>query len=153
MRGPERHAVWVGNGTLAVTGSDTSTTEIAGGQLRITTTPLGLYLVDVATGSTQLVKRDVASVRLVGRSLIAFGVAEDSTARNATGFGLSVLGLDGTERLHLFGSTPIVEVQSQGGLVYASLRDRSGHVVVVDPDAGRVLANVTRPGVGLLTAS
>ena len=152
MPGPERRAVWLGNGKLAVTGYDSSSSSLPGGLLRYTKTPIGLSIVDVESGATRLVKRDVGSVLLVGRSLVTFGTASDSTVRNETGYGLSVLGLDGAERLHLFGSTPVSEVQAQGGLAYVSLTDRSGHFVVVDADAGRVVANVTRPAVRLVTA-
>jgi hypothetical protein len=41
-------------------------------------------------------------------------------------------------------------VQAAGGLAYVSLRDRSGHIVVIDPAAGRVLRSVTRPSLQVL---
>ena len=71
---------------------------------------------------------------------MAFGVGYGSgVPTRQTGSGVTVYGLDGTLRAHFFGTTPVRDVRAQGGLAYVSLPDRSGHIAVIDPAAGRVL--------------
>jgi hypothetical protein len=143
--GPQRQAIWLGNGMLAVTGTDRSMSTDAIGQLHETIKPSGLYIVDTRTGSARLLQADAAAASVVGRSLLAYGTGFDSASAGPTGSGVTVYSLDGTPRLHLFGRTPVSDVKTQSGLAYVTLPDRSGHIVVLDVDAGRVLATVTKP--------
>ncbi len=147
-----RQAVWLGNGMLAVTGLDSSVATVDDGMGQFSSTPAGLYLVNAATGAARLLQRDAAAVKLVGRSLVAFGVGygSGSGADKATGSGVTVYGIDGTPRAHFFGTTPVRDVRAQGGLAYVSLPNRTGHIAVLDPAAARVLRTISRPALQVL---
>ena len=103
--GRERQAVWLGNGMLAVTGADSVVTTVDDGMGQFSTKPAGLYLVNAATGAARLLQRDAAAAKVVGRSLLAFGVGYGSGAEKETGAGVTVYGIDGTLRAHFFGTT------------------------------------------------
>ncbi len=150
MAGRARQAIWLGNGMLAVTGSDASVSTVEDGMGQFASTPAGLYLVNAATGAARLVQRDAAAATVVGSSLLAFGVGYGSGADKETGSGVTVYGIDGTLRAHFFGTTPVRDVRVQGGLAYVSLPDRTGHIAVVDPASGRVLRTVNRPTLQVL---
>jgi hypothetical protein len=149
VSGPWRQAIWLGNGMLAVAGSDSSVRTDAQGNVQQTVTPTGLLLVDTRTWSVRMLQADAAAAIASGGSLLAYGASYDS-ATDTKGSGLTVYGLNGTRRGNLFGRTPISSVEAQGGLAYVWLPDRHGHVVVVGPKSVRVLANVTRPSLVLL---
>lgn len=150
--GPTRHALSLGGGRLAVVGTNGSMTRDASGNVtRETLTPSGLVLVDTNSGATRMVQRDAAAAVLAGGSLLAFGVGWDTATPAPSGSGVTVYAFDGAQRAHLFGSTPITEVQTQGGLAYVSLPDRTGHIAVVDGTTGRVLRTVSRPTLRVLT--
>jgi hypothetical protein len=149
VSGPERAAMWLGNGMVAVAGVDSSVTTDAQGRLRQARTPSGLALIDTRAWTARLLQPDAAAATVVGRSLLAYGTGYDS-AGGITGSGLTIYGLDGTPRLHLFGRTPIWDVRARGGLAYAFVADRDGRVLVVDPVAGRTLASVKKPDIALL---
>lgn len=144
LNGPQRTATWLGNGLLAVTGTDPRAWTDAQGREQETVTPAGLIVVDTRTWSQRMLQPDATTVVTAGASLLAFGAGWDSSTDTRSGSGLTVYGLDGTPRLHLFGRTS-VDAWTQGGLAYVSLHDRDGHMVVVDVDGGRILSSVTRP--------
>jgi hypothetical protein len=149
MPGRERQAIWLGAGMLAVTGSDSSTAEVSG-VVQFTTTPAGLYLVNVQTGTARLLQRDAAAAKLVGGALVAYGVGYGSGSNKEIGSGVTIYGLDGTLRAHFFGATPVNDVRSQGGLAYVHLPDRTGHIAVIDAASGRVLRTISRPTLQVL---
>jgi hypothetical protein len=134
---------------LAVTGTDLGTSEV-NGVLLGSTTPAGLYLLNAATGAARLLQSNAAAVKVVGRSLLAYGVGYVGSPQQKTGAGVTVYGLDGTLRAHVLGTTPVSDVRAQGGLAYIALPDRSGHIAVLDPAAGRVLRTISRPSLEVL---
>ncbi len=149
--GPTRHALSLGAGRLAVVGTDGSITRDAFGNVtRETLTPSGLVLVDTGSGAARMVQRDAAAAVMTGGSLFAFGTGWDTATSDASGAGVTVYALDGTQRAHLFGTTPITEVQTQAGLAYVTLPDRLGHIAVVDGATGSVLRTVSRPTLRVL---
>jgi hypothetical protein len=150
VSGPQRQAIWLSNGMLAVVGSDSSVRRDPQGNVSQAVTASGLLLIDTRTWAARMLQEDAAGAMAIGGSLLAYGSSYDSASRTRTGFGLTIYGLDGTRRVHLFGRTPIDSVEAQGGFGYVWLPDRAGHVVVIDPKSGRVLANVTRPSIALL---
>jgi hypothetical protein len=143
-----RQAISLGNGMLAVTGWDLSTSEVNGVK-QVTLAPTGLYLVNAETGAARLLQRDTAAVKLVGRSLLAF-VPFGTLFRKEAGAGLTLYGLDGTLRAHFFGSLLVGDVKALNGLAYVSLADRTGHIGVLDLAAARVLRTVSRPTLQVL---
>jgi hypothetical protein len=153
VSGPWRVATWLGNGMLAVAGTDSSVHTDLQGRVQQTMTPSGLLLIDTNTWVARMLERNVSTAIAVGDSLLAYGSSYDSATRTQAGSGLTIYGLDGTRRLHLFGHTSVSYVQAEAGLAYVRLPDRDGHVVVVDPAARRILASVTRPRIALLARS
>lgn len=89
----------------------------------------------------------VAPAERIGR---AYDSSSNSFPNAGRGSGLTIYGLDGTRRAHLFGRRPINSVEAHGGLAYVWLPARNGRVVVLDPSSRRLLASVTRPSVVLL---
>jgi len=106
--------------------------------------PSGLVFVDTGSGAGRMIQPDAAAAVMTGDSLLAFGAGWDTATSAPTGVGVTVYALDGTVRAHLFGTTPITEVQTQGGLAYVTLPDRLGHIAVVDGATGEVLRTVWR---------
>lgn len=150
VRGPQRQVIWLGNGRLAVVGTEWRVRTDPQGNVRQTVTPSGLFLIDAHTWATRLLQRDATTAIAVGGSLLAYDASSTSAPNAGTGSGLTVYGLDGRRRAHLFGRTPISSVEAQAGLAYVWLPDRAGRVAVVDPKSGRILADVTRPPIALL---
>ena len=151
IRGSWRSAVWLGNGLLAVTGAESKVRRDADGNTEQTTTPSGLLLTDTRSWTTRLLQRDATTVTLAGGSLLAYGGGYDSAADTSPGAGLTIYGLDGTRRAHLFSRTPLYRMDAEGRFAYVWFPDGGGHVVVVRTASGRVVANLTRPGLALLT--
>jgi hypothetical protein len=151
--GPQRWAAWLGNGMLAVAGSDFSVQTDAQGRMRQTVTPSGLSLIDTRTWSARALQPDASTAMVVGDSLLAYGSGYDSASDTITGSGLTIYRLDGTTRLHVLARTPVNDVQANGRLAYLFLRDRDGHVLVIDTHVGRILARITKPDIALLARS
>jgi hypothetical protein len=150
VSGQQRQVIWLGDGKLAVVGSEWSVRTDPQGNIRQIVTPSGLFLVDARTWVMRMLQQDATTAMAIGGSLLAYDSSSNSAPNAGTGSGLTIYGLDGSRRAHLFGRTPINSVEAQGGLAYVRLPDRAGHVVVVDPKSGRILANVTRPSIALL---
>lgn len=90
--GPTRTARWLGNGLLAVSGSDGQATVRDGRIERQTWTPAGLELIDTQTWS----------VRLVNERASGFLFAEGMLLASGTGIGLVAYSPYGEERFALF---------------------------------------------------
>ena len=121
--GPYRQALWLGNGLLAVTGSDTAAGMTKAGGERMSTTPAGLRLVDTRDWRYRKLSPDVSSVQLAGGLLLGTGsrYSSDGTTSEQSGAGLLAYSLDGHERYHLFGDSPIWIVAGIGTRGYAEL--------------------------------
>jgi hypothetical protein len=131
VSGPQRSAVWVGNGFIAVTGVDA-----------------GIALVDTRDWSWKTIDRDATAVTVAGGALLASAWIYDSDGPAMTGMGVTGYSLDGTSRLHILGRSVVDTAPSWGGLVYA-IHDG---VSVIDPASGRLVGTVSRSDVYPLTA-
>jgi hypothetical protein len=104
VAGPTRHALWLGRGLLAVTGSDShDSTGGPGGGVRGRTTPAGLTLVDTRTWRARTIDPRTTDAALVSGTLLASSFLD----RPRSGSGLTGYSLHGRRRYHLFGSNPI----------------------------------------------
>ena len=153
VSGPRRQATWLGNGMLAVAGTDSSVRSDSQGNVQQTVTPSGLVLIDTRTWTSRMLQPDADTTITAGGSLLAYDSSYISATNTRTGSGLTVYSLDGTPRRHLLGRTPISGVQAQGGLAYVWLPGQDGRVDVVDPASGRVLATATMARTELLARS
>jgi len=155
VSGPLRQATWLGNGMLAVSGTDSSISTDAQGNVKQDTAPAGLLLINTHSWTSRSLQPNAEATITAGSSLLAYRSGYDSATKTRAGSGLTIYSLDGTPRVHLLAHTSIDWVQSQGGLAYVWLTNPNGladHVVVIDPGSGRILARETR-SITLLTRS
>jgi hypothetical protein len=146
VSGPLRQACWLGDGLLAVWGSETRVVRDAGEELGVAETPSGLKLVDTRRWTVLQVHPEATAVRWRDGRLLAFGVRWYELERPG-GIGLTVYGPGDRRPLRLFRNRPVHEVHVNGDLAYAASWaddfDKS-EVAVVDLRSGRVLT--TRRG-------
>jgi hypothetical protein len=137
VTGPERDAVWLGRGTLAITGSDLA--ETAGGRSR--ETPAGLTLVDTRRWLAREIDPRTTDVALASGTLLASCYLCDSRG------GLSGFSLAGARRFRLFGRAQVIGVEPLGRrALVGSLRGN----MLIDARTGSVLRRYGRFAMTLL---
>jgi hypothetical protein len=142
--GPLRSACWLGDGLLAVWGSDARVVRDAGAEPKVEETPSGLKLVDTRRWTVRQVHPEATAVRWNDGRLLAFGVRWYQQERPG-GIGLTVYGPGDRRPRRHFRNRPVHEVHVNGDLAYAvSWGDdyRNSAVAVVDLRGGRVLTTV-----------
>lgn len=100
--GPVRVARWLGNGLIAVSGSDSHATVRAGRIERQVWTPAGLTLIDTRTWSGRTVDDRVSSFAFADGLLLATGSSYDSAADARSSMGLVAYSPYGEARFALF---------------------------------------------------
>ncbi len=105
--GPTRVARWLGNGLLAVTGSDSVVRQDASGVLQQRDEPAGLKLVDTRRWTVRTLDAPTSRIEVAGRTLLAYGISWDSGRRGLAGDGLRGYDLDGSQRFHRYAGEPI----------------------------------------------
>src|SRR5690349_17395377 len=100
--------------------------------------PAELTVVDTTTWAARSVNPSVGDVVRSGGVLIATGSTYTSGRGRAQGNGLSLLGLDGSPRVHLLGQALVLATTVVHGLAYTWGGSR---MVVTDPSAGKALTN------------
>jgi hypothetical protein len=134
---------WVGGGRIAVARTTSNWGRDEAGNLRTTTTPGGLWLIDTRTWTETLLEAQAGEFSLTpAGAILAYGTSWDSKLGITGGMGLTSFGADGSERFHSFGAAAVEVVGSQAGLAY--VRD-GGSVHVIDAASGRTLRSVRRP--------
>jgi hypothetical protein len=141
QHGPQRQAIWLGQGRLAVTGAD----HALGSNGRPTSTAAGLRIVDTENWTYRTVSRQVSRIYSTGVAvLLATGVSYDG--RKETGAGLIGYSLNGEERYHLFGDAPIWLAGNVGGRGYAQVPARTGVTTgVFEVGSGRLVRGLRVP--------
>jgi hypothetical protein len=124
IQGPQRKAVWLGNGLVAVTGADYS---------GATSKPAGLTLIDTSDWSIRKLDDETSDATRVGKTLVGFGRRS----------GLVGYDLQGRKLYRLFERKEIDGLETSGGLVYVYLG--AERRAVVDAASGRVLGRA-KPG-------
>jgi hypothetical protein len=138
--GPMRSACWLGDGLLAVWGSDVRVEKDAGAEPTLKETPSGLKLVDTRSWTVRPVHPSATAVRWHGGRLLAFGVLWYD--QQGPGTGLTVYGPGNRRPLHLLRDRPVHELHPNGDLAYAVSwgdRDDTTELSAVDLRRGRVL--------------
>jgi hypothetical protein len=136
VTGPTRHALWLGRGLLAVTGSD------GGGQR-----PAGLTLVDTRRWRARTIDSRASDAVLVSGTLLASSFVFDSRSQTTTGSGLTGYSVDGRRKFHLYGDDPITGVEALGSKALVGARR---HVALIDARTGRRLRSYRRLAMSLL---
>ena len=145
ISGPERTAVWLGNGLIAVTGTDAhvETVTVDGREEQHTwSTPAGLTVLDTRDWSWRTIDRNATAVVMSGPSLLASSSVYDSRGPADAGMGVAAYSLDGTPRFHLLGRS-VVGLIASGTLAYAI----TDGVTIIDVASGRVVGTSRRSDV------
>jgi hypothetical protein len=147
QEGPNRQALWLGHGLLAVTGTDTHASLGARGREAQWDTPAGLKLIDTRRWSIRTLDREATRAEFVSATLLAFGFRWDSRAGKLSGSGLAGYALDGSRTFHRYGNDPISGVEPLGTrvLVGGAAGSRIFHrgPVLLDARTGRELRSVS----------
>jgi hypothetical protein len=133
--GPARSALWLGEGLLAVAGSDAVASNTKEGAREVQR-PSGLQLVDTHTWTVRMLDPHTSSVMLAGGRLFATGYRYDSNNGVPEGYGLTIYGPGDRRPVHLMESEEVWGTQVHGDLAY--VRHGSGYSVV-DLRSNRVL--------------
>jgi hypothetical protein len=141
--GSFRHAVWLGNGLLAVTGADTDVSVRNEGEVEERTTPAGLSLVDTDRWTVRTLDERVSDIALVEDALIAWTYPTEFVPREPRESGLTVYELDGRERFRLSEDKAICDLQTSGRFAYVGIGGCS-HIDVVDLESGEVVRRIER---------
>jgi hypothetical protein len=150
--GTNRHALWLGNGLLAVSGTDTHAAVDARGRQAQWDTPAGLKLIDTRGWRIRTLEARATSAVLASGTLLASSFLWDSRTQTISGSGLTGHALDGRRRFHLYGDDPLSGVQPLGAtvLVGGAAGSRIFRLgAILDARTGRELRRV-RFGVSLL---
>lgn len=123
LPGSFRRALWLGDGRLAIWGSDSVRT----GPDKVTTTPIGLSIVDTNEWTIKRIDARAEQVALAAGALLA----------SAPGAGLTAYSTDGSRRYHVFGDESVWVYATFGARVF--LRPARGRMRDVDAATGTVL--------------
>ena len=142
MAGPDRHAVWLGNGRLAVTGVDYQASVDSHGHQQELDKPAGLKLIDTRNWSVRTLDHTTSSLTFSGGILFTFGTGWDSRTSKMSGSGLTAYDASGRKLYHRYGHQPIIGVEpvprgvlvggGQGSAVFHNqdlLQPRSGRLL------------------------
>ena len=152
VEGSDLRGLWLGNHTLAVTGSTSHVSRTAGGP-RQTIAPVGLRLIDTRTWAQRMLDPRASGFAANGSTLLAFGLGAEWGSGKTTyhGMGVAAFGLDGTSRFAALGEDVIWSLQAGSTHAYAWRlgANSSRRVAVVDLESGElardlVLAHQTR---------
>jgi hypothetical protein len=114
QEGPNRQALWLGHGLLAVTGTDTHASLRSPGGEAQWDTPAGLKLIDTRRWSVRTLDPQATRAEFVSGTLLAFGFRWDSGDKKLSGSGLTGFGLNGSRTFHRYGNDPISGVEPLG---------------------------------------
>jgi hypothetical protein len=143
--GPSREARWLGNGLIAVVGTESHRWVDGQGDQQWTMEPAGLALVDTREWTTREVDPSASSVVVGSGLLLATGQSYDSTHPEdpTRGEGLAAYGLDGSPRFHVLDG-PVGQLQVVRGVAYAWLGPGAhSALAVVDLASGRIIDQVS----------
>ncbi len=131
--GPTRQAIWLGNGLLAVTGTDSSLTTRADGAWSNAVTPAGLRIIDTRTWTYRTLDSQVSQVQLGAGLMLATGTSYSSQRTSSgtyhsddTYAGVIAYTLAGNEQYRLFNGTEVDDVAAIDGRGYAALGGAHG---------------------------
>jgi hypothetical protein len=114
--GPIREAVWLGGGTLAVTGIDETMSSTSSGSLRMSSVAAGLRLVDTRRWTYRSLDGGVSRAVLAGGLLLATGSSyrDDGNGGTVTGAGLIAYSVGGVKRYSLFSGRSVLYAAAAG---------------------------------------
>lgn len=147
VSGPVRQACWLGDGLLAVAGSEGRVRKDPGGQLQNEQVPSGAQLLDTRSWTVRPLDTQASQVSYRGGWLLTFGGGWNGAEQRWHGAGLTVYEPGGRPPLHLFGTRFVADARVNGDLAYAWLTEGEGATAtaIVDLRTGRVLRVLAGP--------
>jgi hypothetical protein len=121
--GSLRRVLWLGNGLLAVTGSDEHAFIDAAGQQQQRTESAGMAFVDTGDWSKRILDPQATSAIRAGNLVLAFGSRWNSETGGFDGAGLTAYDREGKRLFHLFDQEAVGVVEAWGQFAYLSVDD------------------------------
>ena len=152
LNGPNRQARFLGDGLIALTGSDETATA-AGNSLTITSNPAGLAIVDTRDWTVRMLDRGADSVTPASGALLATGRTWSSAAQETHGMGLAVYNADRSLRFRLWSGTSSWVDAVWAGRAYVQVTNEGkARFFVVDLASGTAVQRRTAVPIPLLGA-
>jgi hypothetical protein len=139
LNGPRRVGRWLGDGLLAVTGTDEVAREGPDGQRTLSGSPAGLAIVDVRDWTIETLDAGADAVTAADGLLLVTGSSYSSQAPEPKGMGLAVYGPDRKLRFRLFQGTSSWVQAALGGRAYVGRSGNGSLADVVDLETGQVV--------------
>lgn len=139
MNGPALTAAWLGDGLLAVAGTDESA-ALEGGAFHGSARPLGLRIVDTHDWSVRLLDPGADSFTVAEDVLLATGSSWSSDSQQQTGMGVVAYAADRTPRFRLLSGHAAWIGFVYRGRAYISVHNESA-LRIVDLLSGRVVGS------------
>jgi hypothetical protein len=150
IEGPQRKAVWLESGLIAVTGVDYSVSTNENGEPDVAAKAAGLSLIDTRTWAIRKIDDEASDFARFENTLLAFGVTDWGGSSTPPGFGLVGYDLGGKELFHALEGTGVSWVEAVGGLAYVTLNEKLR--VVVEAATGHVFGRTrTKKPLSLVT--
>lgn len=150
IEGPQRKAVWLESGLIAVTGADYSVSTNENGEPDVAAKAAGLSLIDTRTWAIRKIDDEASDFARFENTLLAFGVTDWGGSSTPPGFGLVGYDLGGKELFHALEGTGVSWVEAVGGLAYVTLNEKLR--VVVEAATGHVFGRTrTKKPLSLVT--
>jgi hypothetical protein len=143
MDGPGRTATWLGDGLLAVTGSDDHAARKAD-SIQMSFDPAGLAIVDTRDWSIARLDPGADTAWVADGLLLATGRRLALGQQEPTGMGLAAYGADRSLRFRLFPGASAWVVAALAGRAYVQAAG-ADTVSVVDLDSGKVVTERRGP--------
>ena len=139
--GPRRSAKWLGDGLIAVTGTNESAAKDSNGGIKMSMAPAGLAIVDTRDWTIRALDPGADAVVPVDGLLLATGSRWSSAEPDQTGMGVAAYGPDRTMRFHLFAGRAAWIAAALAGRAYVgfSSSNGAGGTQVVDLESGQVV--------------
>jgi hypothetical protein len=143
MNGPIRTAVWLGDGMLAVTGSDSSALRRKDGTMVISGRPAGLSVIDTRDWTARTIDAGADAATVADGVLLTTGgtFRVEGSTNTTTGEGIVARGPNGSVRWRLFPGTAAWVVGAHGDR--AVVQQNGGQTFdLVDLETGKVLRSL-----------
>jgi hypothetical protein len=147
--GPERHAQWIGDDSVAVVALEQAGIEERDGGNRQLARATGVQLIDTTSWSIRTLSDRAGAVAVAAETLLVYGGPFSAGGSFSADDGPAVTGLHGftpggQERFRLFPSRHVGHVETAGRYAYATSRG-AGAIDVIDAAAGRIVGTVQTP--------
>jgi hypothetical protein len=145
--GTWRAACWLGDGRMAVWGSESRLLGDVPAEQRSEQRPSGLKLIDTQTWTVRTLHPTATGASWQGGRLLAFGGTWDHETQRELGVGLTLYAPGEPRPRHLLTGQAVMEAHLNGDLVYAAVDtgDEEWASRVVSLRSGRVLSSSEGP--------